>query len=172
MADPNRPTGEQVWEAMCQDPAFQAEVPPGKPRELFRELGMRLPEILAEHLDKPLTLRSLIEAKLAVAKDVADGDFMERLIAAYPVQMFQGQDMQGLVAMAKTVLSQALTSMDGVLADFDVFIRRQNASEEQLLAHPKGGKLGPAAMAEYRAGTLTVGRLLALQPQVIVKNVD
>lgn len=172
MADPNRPTGEQVWEAMCQDPAFQAEVPSGKPRELFRELGMRLPEILAEHLDKPLTLRSLIEAKLAVVNDIAGSDFMERLIASYPVQALRGQDVQRLVATVKAVLAQALTSMESVLGEFDGFLRRQNASEEQLLAHPKGGKLGPAAMAEYRAGTLTVGRLLALQPHVIVKNAD
>ncbi len=166
-------TGDQVWKALENDPTFRNDIPPGKPVEIFRELALGLPAVLADQLGTPLTMESFVKAKLAVMRYIAEGGFTKRLIAAYPEEAFGGIfSPEEMAEQGQAAIEALLPRLEELAGNMPAWLAENGVDEPEALAHPKIGKLNAAAMEEYRAGTLTVGRLLALQPATIVKNTD
>ncbi len=161
--------GERVWETLQDVEAFLEEIPEGKPREVFGEFVRNVPELLKEQLDEKITFASLLKAKLTIVKATLEGDFLERLFRAYPEDAMPFS-VDVILEMATSALSALIPSVEDILNDVPAYMVENGVTEEQILSHPKAGRLNRKSMAAYRAGTLTVGELLELQPWIIIKN--
>ncbi len=161
--------GDRVWETLQDVEGFQEEIPEGKPREVFGEFVRNVPELLKEQLDTKLTLASFLQAKLTIVKATLEGDLLERLFKAYPAETLPFS-IDVILDMAKSALSVMIPSVEDILNDVPAWMAENGVTEEQALSHPKAGRLNRKSMAAYRAGTLTVGELLELQPWVLIKN--
>lgn len=168
----NRITGEQVWDALKEEANFLAEVPEGAPRAIFRELCLELPTILKEDLDAPLTLKTLMRAKVTMLDRMNETGLLRRLVEAYPLELLNGMPREMLVDTLADSVTGLVAAMQEILEDFDAWFARAGVHEADILADPKHGRLNAAAMEAYRAGTLTVGGLLVLQPWALIKNTD
>lgn len=77
-----------------------------------------------------------------------------------------------IIEMIGGLYPQLVEMAEMILRDVPAFLSEQGISEEIFLGHPKGARLEGETMRAWRAGTLTIGGLLALQPKAILSFTD
>lgn len=154
---------KKAWTALSADPEFAAGVP-ASAQPHFKELVESLPERLGDLSGEPLTLASLARAKIAVLKATVETGFLKKMAAS------MGQP--GMDAMMEAGIDLMLATFEEIAGNADGWLGEQEIDEATFMSHPKGGRLNGPAMRAYRAGTLTVGGLLELQPLAIIQNAD
>ncbi len=165
-------TGEQIFEALKRDPSFIAETPKSC-HEIWREACDQMPELLADYLDQSVTLESLFNVKMDVLRFLLDGDWMQRMIRAYPTEMLGGFDFSDLIEMLLPTMRSMIEQLEEIMGD-DIYtwVEAQGINEEMFLGHPKGGRFTEATMARWKEGNFTIADLLLTQPMAIFKNTD
>lgn len=155
----------EVWEAVLKDPEFAAQPPAMK--EALRPFVEATPRVLADVLDHPATLESLMKAKMAFLRYCLDNGFIEEAVKATPKatrEMFDGME-----DTLKQLLDGALKAVQEVLQDVPAFLANYEITERDVLTNPKVNLKGKA-LSLYDQGKLTVGDVLRLQPVIIIKN--
>ncbi len=155
-----KPTAQQVWEAIIADQAFNAEMPEGSPqREAMRPFIEGSLEALSDQLDTAVSLESLLRAKLKYFQYCIDNNI--------------GNVFADKVGMDASMVNDTFTGMVEVLepmvADLLMFLEEHELTEEQLMLSPQVG-LHKENVQRWRDGTLTIGILLATQPEVLLLN--
>ena len=168
---PFRPDPDKIVHALRADTGF-AQDQTDATFALFEQLARELPDVLAAHHDTPVTFSSLAAAKIAVIEHFMTAGYVESFVRAMPDNAFFSSTREKLAERLREMLPEVIEQFREILADAPSFLASQGVTEEQLLAHPRGGRFGEAAMQAYRAGTLTIGALLELQPAVIIKNTN
>jgi hypothetical protein len=164
-------TPEKVWAAIEADESFMAQVPEGKPREVWRDYVGELLAAVEPRLGETVTLRSLIGVKVQCLKHAVESGFMRRLIESYPEDALGGMSPQELCDGMDQAMAGLVPMLEGIASDTPAWLAEQGVSEAQVMASPKLG-LGAAALAKFRAGTLTIGELFCIKPVAIIKNTD
>lgn len=160
---------EKVWRALEADPTFQQSTPLGRPREVSREFVYAIVDGLHDLMAERVTLTSLFRAKLVVIKLFVEDGWCERLLGSFPAGMLPGNLNEHIEFMQRSMRS-SLPKFEQVANNVSDWLSSQNMSEEDVLAHPRLGRLSESTMVVYRQGELTIGRLLELQPMAIIKN--
>lgn len=154
------PTGSQVWDAAVADPSCSSQMPEGSAlREAIRPFFESAPTVLAEFLDRPLTLQVLADAKIAFLRYCLGNGFVEKVGGAV--------GMSG--HLVKLMFKGLIEMWENILKDVPAFLEAQGIMEEQVMLSPKVG-LNADNQKQYKAGTLTVADVLRTQPAVILKN--
>ena len=155
-------TSAQVWSASLADPKFASEMPEGSPtRVIIQPFIEAAPTALAEFLDRPLTLKVFIDAKVAFLRYCLDNGFAEKMSDAVG---FGGE-------LVESALEAVIEMLAEVFKNVPAFLDERGITEEQVLLSPEVG-LNDENKALYKSGTLTVADVLRTQPAVILKNSD
>lgn len=163
-----------TWQRMLEDVEFSQQTPEGAPREVWQEIVRQLAEVIGDQMEAPLSVASFMETKLRVARHFVATSFPERLIRAYPDDhpIFMMMGRETIIEVTGGLYAQLVEMAEMILGDVPAFLSEQGVSEEIFLGHPKGAKLEGEAMRAWRAGTLTVGGLLMMQPKAILSFTD
>lgn len=155
-------TAEAIWSTLEKDASFLRQIPKGKPREVMREIVEHAPTVLADCMEEKATVAAVIRAKMLFLKWTADSGNARKLVLSYPLEAFGGDEdvRQEMAESVGDAVSGALSVLEETLTQLT----------DCLLDDGYRASLVPAARKEYAAGTLTVGRLLELQPALILKN--
>src|SRR5678810_1121324 len=100
---------QKVRTALMSDPAFNAGTPE-QAKAAYAELVEALPVVLDGHLEKKVTLPSLMEAKLAMIEHMLETGFIGKMFAAVPEDAipFHAEEMTAMVVDALTHLRTPL----------------------------------------------------------------
>lgn len=149
-----RPTPGQVVAAMKSDPLLDNWT-----RLFFEPYAAMLPEVLKELLDQPVTLESLVRAKIAYF------DYLTTTLLPSDIERLPGVgslSVRNNLAELVRELRHQLPSLPKILAQ---------SGKTELEAIIGGPPLASAAVAErLQRGDLTIGELLVLQPSIILVN--
>jgi hypothetical protein len=163
------PQDQAIWNAIQRDRSFLNEIPAGKPRELFQQFASKLPEILGEQFEAPVSFQTLVSVKLTVLRHMINSGFMTDLIRVYPEENLGGMDADDVIDIINETLGQALELFEPLAGNIVGFLEAHGITEVQALASPKICKLNRASMKLYRQQQLTIRKLLETQPMVILK---
>ena len=156
---------QEVWNALLKHPEFASQPPTMK--KALRPFVEATPMVLADLLDQPATVESLMKAKVAFMRYCVNNGFIEAAVKATPKatrSLFEG--MEG---MLKDALTTAISMAEAIAQDVPSVLAQYDVTERDLLINPKVGLTGKA-LSLYDKGKLTIGELLRLQPSIIVKN--
>lgn len=159
---------KKVRAALLADPAFSAGTPE-QAQAAYLELVDALPTTLAAHLDKKVTLATLIEAKLAMVEHLLETGFVEKMFAAIPEDLLP-LPREELTAMTVEGLKALRMPFMEMITDAEGFLAGRRMTERLALAHPRGGAFNAATLAAYDKGTLTIRGVLENQPAVLFIN--
>src|SRR5688572_33070301 len=159
---------KKVRAALLADPAFDAGTPE-QAKAAYLELVDALPATLAEHLDRKVTLATLIEAKLAMVEHLLETGFVEKMFAAIPEQLLP-VPREELAAMTVEGLKGLRMPFMEMIKDAEGFLAERGATERQVLAQPRGGAFNAGTLAVYDKGALTIRGVLETQPAVLFIN--
>lgn len=165
----NRLDPEKIFEALLNDAEFVAVNTPST-MLVFGWLARELPEVLVHLLDTPLTFGSLMAAKADVARHFLENGYVESLVAAIPDYQIVSVTREDIIANMRCMLSRSIWVFEKMAEDTQGWLKAYGHTDENALENPRCGRLNPEAMAAYRAGTLTVGQLIRIQPSVFMQN--
>ncbi len=159
-------TADRAWAKLMEDREFVAAVPEAV-RTVVREMLDDVVLTLEPHAKAPVTLASYVAAKVAVAQVLFTRHYLERMMEGLPPEMAAQRDQivasgkqreQLILAMYAQAAVEVVDLPEGAmtesLSQFDIVLRT----------------LPDQADAELSAGTLTIGRLLALHPQAYLAH--
>lgn len=153
-------TGAEVWAATIADPKFQAEVPEGDVRrEVIRPFIEAAPTALADFLEQPVTLKTLLESKVAFLRYCLDNGFAQKV----------ADQVGGMSALMEPVIEATIEGLVEMLTTIPEVLKAEGVSEDAVLQGPRIA-LNPSNFERYRSGTLTVEDVLRTQPGVILQN--
>lgn len=161
-------TGKQILSALMKDPEYSAQ--PASVIEASNPFMLAIPEALKDHLDKIVTLATLMDAKIAFLRYCVANDYVKKVVSAMPEDSFGWMDADSMAEMMQNMMAQVVEMLAEVVKDAPAFLEAQGITEEQMMAHPKGVALKPSLLKLYKAGTLTIADVLKMQPMVIIKN--
>ena len=157
------PTPEEVWRALLTDREFASQ--PDAMKQILRPFVGALPTVLADLLDQPATVKTILTAKIAYMRYGFDNGLIEASVGAAPEALrgiFEANDI-------KEMLQDAMQMIEEIVKDIPGFLQQIGVTERDFLTNPKVGLSGEA-LSLYDKGQLTIGELLRLQPILIVKN--
>ncbi len=154
---------ERIWDTLQDDESFRAAIPVGEAHNIFEEFVCTVPKLLEGQLDERLSFASFARAKSTVLTACADRAFLERLYGAYPKSslVFTPDDM---ALLSKANLESFVRLLEQLSTKLYGWLQANKATEEEALVHFRWIHLSDYARDRFRAGTLTVGELLELQP--------
>ena len=160
-------TAEAVWTTMSEDAEFQQQ--PEAVREATRPYVEALPTILAGVLDAPATLNTTMNAKVTFLRYCVENGFIKASVDAMPEEALGFFDRDELPEMLEGALSQAIDMLEKLTGNVTAFLEKNGVTEEQVMLSSNVG-FNDEARKLYQAGELTIGKLLTIQPMIIVKN--
>jgi hypothetical protein len=159
-------TGDQVLEAFTADPRVSG---PEDPQLVMMEPFIKaLPEILADSLDKPVTLEVLFDAKLRFMQYCLDNGIGERIRTTMK-DVLADEELADTADMMTGVLGDLIEQMKEMAPQLNEMLADQGVTEEQVFASSQVG-LNENMLSLHKAGTLTLDTLLANQPGVVIVN--
>jgi hypothetical protein len=160
---------EAISAALSNDHDFVADNTPST-LAVYARLARELPCILAEQLGESLTFSALARAKIAVVRHFLKNGYVEALAEAIPDNQLVSITRPEIVSTMYRVMPMCIWTFEKVADDLVGWLRAHGATEDEMLRNPKHGRLNPEAVRSYQAGTLTIGRLIGIQPSVFIKN--
>lgn len=161
--------GNLIWQKCQEDPELGNA--PETMKEVLGEYINLSPTILKEQLFEPVSLNSILQAKLSFLQYCQENDFVQKAVAALPEE--------SLGWMSRSDMSDSMTSTFGsliefakdIIGDISGFLRENGISEEQVLTAPGSNLcLNEGLQERYRTGTLTIRDVLLEQPTIILNN--
>lgn len=160
-------TAKNVWTAINEDPEFLEQ--PEAMREATQPFVEALPVILADLLDEPATLSNIMKAKLIFLRHCLANEFIAKAVAAMPDESLSFIEREDMIPLMDSALRKAVNLIELMTSDMPAFLKANEITEPEVMM---GSNLGLRhdALGFYESGKLTIGKLLATQPMVIVKN--
>jgi hypothetical protein len=160
-------TAAAVWIKINEDVDFLQQ--PESVRDATRPYVEALPIILADMLNAPVTLNSVMKAKVAFLRYCVDNGFIKAAVDAMPDEALGFFDREDLPEMFESLLTQAIDMAEELTGDVAGLLKENGLTEEKVMLGPSIG-LNDEARSLYQAGELIIGELLLIQPMLIVKN--
>ncbi|MEI6511028.1 MAG: hypothetical protein WCO25_03215 [Candidatus Uhrbacteria bacterium] len=160
---------EVALRMLLADEIFQTRVPEGRYRELNREMLDRLPVLLGDLMDQPVSLRTVLTAQLRILRDDYDpGRYLEFIRAAprRPETASLDLNAPAILETLKYVVEMTIRAAEETLADIPGLLKEQGKSEEEALMQSHGSGLNAVGLTALRAGTLTIAEMYMTQPRI------
>lgn len=162
-------TGKEVWAKAKEDPEMLRQ--PESVQEAVRPYIEAAPVVLAGLLDKPATLNNVMQAKVDFTRYCLERGFIKAAVDAMPDEALGFFAREDLPAMFEGILTQLIVQVEELTGDVTALLKEYGVTEEEVMLGPQVG-LNAEAQTLYRAGELTIGKILAIQPTIIVKNTN
>ncbi len=158
-----------IWELVREEPEFRAYGP--SVQEAARPYVEEIGTVLADHLAKPVNLATIMSAKLAYLKYLSGTNYMKDVAAATPDEELSWLTREEMVSMFNDAMPELLQAMEEFTkpAYWKKLLKQMRVTEAQVMADEKIGLRGEA-YSMYKQGKLTIGKLLELQPIVLVST--
>lgn len=148
-------TGDQVWEALRNEVVVSELI--------LRPFVMALPELLADLLDKPVTVETLVRARAVHIRHSLEGEYIRKDAAADFGEPLDADD-EIFVETMEEEWRKALSSLEAIATNVSAFLEEGGRTEDNVVLH----YLSPENAERYLAGELTIAGLLISQPTIIV----
>lgn len=159
-------TAQEVWNQINKDAEFRQQ--PAQVREAMRPYIEALPTVLANLLDKPATLSNTMQAKVDFLRYCVNNGYIKVVVTATPEEALGWYDREELVEMFDGMIGQLIDMAEELTGDA-ALLKGLGVTEDQVMLGPNVG-LNAKAQALYKSKKLTIGKLLQIQPMLIVKN--
>lgn len=160
-------TVSTIWDEVNKDHEFLKL--PEPVREAMRPFVEALPTVLSDFWEKPATLDDVLAAKMAYTKYLLDNGFIKATADATPQEFLGGYSVAELFEMGEGFIREAYEAMEEMMKDLSAYLESLGVTRDLVMLGPNVG-LNPEARRLYEANELTVGKLVELQPMVMVKS--
>lgn len=160
-------TSDVIWAGMMTEPDLAAE--PEAIQEVMRSFVDHLPVLLADLLDKPANFQNIIKAKLRFLRYCSENDFIAKYADAMPDDALGFLSRDEFKDMFTGLFADLVEMMEPIAISAADFLKEQGIPEETLMLGDNVGLAGEARNL-HMSGNLTIGKLLELQPAIIVRN--
>lgn len=157
-------TGQEVWESLVEDPAMQGQE---YLYPVLEPMVKEIPNLLADDLQKPVSVETLIRGRLKFVKYCLDHSFVQNAVDAMPDEAFGFFDKDDMAGMMEETLKSLVEMSEEILEDVTDFLEQHGVTDEQVVLAPKTG-LDAAMRKRYKQGGMTMEDLLRGQPGVII----
>lgn len=157
--------GEQVWEAYQQ--ALRHDRARDLERKIMQPLVMAAPEVLADFLPQPLTMKTYLGARLAFMDYCIGMDIFEQIVEA--AEELTGRHQEEFAERVERVFDRKQLELQAILNDIPGYLARRGMSEHDYM-FDENIDLSTENLPKYFEGTLTVRELLLTQPGIILKG--
>jgi len=161
-------TAEAVWNKINEDPEFLQESE--SIREVARPFIEALPIMLAEQLDSPVNVMNVNKAKLTFLRYCVDNGYVAAATAATYGNALDFLVDGVLLETFESTLKRAIETLE-FINEMMPRLESGGLSNDEIMLSQKAN-LNQETRKEYLEGALTIGRLLAIQPMVIVRNTE
>ena len=125
----------KVWAAFLADEEFTEAMPEGPARVLFRRFYVAEScAVLRPHLGKKVSMKSVFESRLALAKFVLDARLTEKILPYLPPDEGEERDLPKAIESAEKFATQAVANFEQALKDLETAFR-DGVTGEMLLAY-------------------------------------
>jgi len=160
-------TGQQIWDALNKDPEFLKK--PENEREVSRPFIEAIPSFAQDQLDLPFNLQNLLNIKISFLKYCSEKGFINDVIDTWPEEKFfwfsKDYFKNSLNALFENMLSAYVVMANNI----PKCLKKLGVNEEEFLNSEDVG-LNEETRNLYVTNELTIGKLLELQPMVIIQN--
>src|SRR3989338_3038296 len=156
-------TAKLIWTKLNEDTRFL-----GKPvsiREAVRHFFEAMPVVIADFLDRPVTVTNILEAKIVFLRYTIDNGICGATLSGFSDAFLRGLDKDFLLEIMRVQMDETLSKAEILLADLPTIIDQSGLSDQEILLNPDSG-LNDEARRLYQSGELTVGGLLTVQPYI------
>jgi hypothetical protein len=127
---------------------------------------------LGDKLHEPVTLKSLIDAKLSALEFCISDGWAPRLTkAVLEASGVEKGIFTEMMDAALEMMPALVEQMKDFVKDIPAVLAELGITEQLMMKSEKVG-LNKANLKKYADGTLTLGELYMTQPSVIIKNTD
>ncbi|NQV90550.1 hypothetical protein HQ487_04065 [Candidatus Uhrbacteria bacterium] len=161
-------TGQSIWNALRAESGFLEHIPESA-HTVWEQMCEAAAPVIEPFADQLITVDSFMSAKLAILKMMIEGEWMQKILTAYPEEAFplgMKAMFQQLVAMLEGLMEQ-FTQIDG---NYGEILAAQGINEEQFLMHAEGGRFTLDTAIKWREGNFTIGDLATTQPSSLFRN--
>jgi len=159
-------TGSEIWERVARSPDVTCQ--PYKVQEVTKSFIMAVPDILKDLLNQKVTLETVMKARLRFLHHCRYFNYSRKILDAKPECSYGYFSREETSRAIEDTLCSDIELAEIVLCDPAAFMRRQNATELEIMQNPGGLGLRNDVLKKYVCGTLTISDLLRMQPEVIV----
>jgi hypothetical protein len=159
-------SGSKVWRALLADPLFLAEVPQEQ-WSVFKLYAGVLPEVLACLLDEPVSLESIMRARLITIHYFLGGGFVKKMTEALPEERLC-RPRQEWIEMTEGHLHDLYSKAKEIIKDVPRFLEYICSTEEGAIVNLPP-TLSLDNLRKLRVGELTIGDILVSQPYVVAR---
>lgn len=125
---------------------------------------------LGDKLQQPVTLESLMNAKLAALEFCVSEGWAKRLShAALKASGVEDSMLDALAESALAMMPPLIEQLKEMAQDVPAFLKEYGVAEQQVMESPQVG-LNDANLQKYKEGSLTIAELYMTQPSIIIKN--
>lgn len=161
--------GNQIWQKCQEDPEL-GEAPEAV-KEVLGEFINYSPTILKDQLFDPVSLKSIMDAKLAFLRYCQENNLIQRVVVALPEENLGWMSRGSMAKSMASTFGKLIDLAENISYDIIGFLEEREVTEEFILTSPESDLcLNEKLQEGYRAGTLTICDLLLEQPTVILKN--
>ncbi len=158
---------DNVWSKVVTDPSYGQMSK--RTQAATKPYINRLPEVLAPVKDDPFSYKSLINAKLLFLQFSLSSGMLDAHVKTLTKAELGFFTQQGVIEVIKGTLTDLLDRYASTARDFEEMLKSSGITERDMILSPALG-LVPEAKALYLKGELTIGKLIEIQPILIVKN--
>ena len=153
---------KKMWAKLMADPGFAESMSVVGP--VMMKLMDAVPELYASTEDVTVTIRTVLEARLVFLRHMVAEKHVTALVSACPIEMFDGDE---------EVRAMTIEGGERQVANLTWETEHVCSFDDERLPHPSRVFTEPLT-AEVQAamdnGTLTIGKLLELQPSIVLKH--
>jgi hypothetical protein len=160
-------TSESIWAKLMNDPGIATQ--PESVREVMRSFVAALPGLCAEMMEMPANLQNIIEVKLRYLRHRTTNDYFAKIVDALPNDSLRFFTRDEFTGMFDELVEQSFLLFEFIASDVNAYLSELGVSESTVMMSPVIGLSGEARQ-RYVEGELTIGTLLELQPEIIVKD--
>jgi len=154
----------KIWNALQEDKVFSIQ--PEEVRMVFKPYAFEMIAALEGMLSLEANLINIYKAKLVLVEIWTGSGLIDEIVEAVPLER-RAYDTQKAKRVLRQSLDHAVLIGDIICENKDAFLKTYKLTEEAALKII--GLSGPA-LEKYLKGKLTIGRLLELNPGVLINN--
>lgn len=159
------PTKELVWQLSCGHSEFLRQMPEGSPyREALRPFLEASVDVLEDMFNMPACVQTVAEAKLRYMRHCIDNGYT-KVVVKILSSIIGSADESRVTDMYARVIGE----LKLVVYDAKASLNERGVTEETIMTSAWIG-LNAENQEAWRNGTLTIGDILASQPEVILHN--
>lgn len=154
-------TGEQIWQALLNDPEKQNMSQEQK--DIIKPYVLKTPEFLKEFINEQATFKTILQSHICISEFLLNNNYLKKTLGILPEENFS-LGKEATIAMTEELLRMTIDSLKELVPKVDDLINSEEFSEELTLAKLK---MNEENITKFKNGTLKISDILLSQPYIL-----